>query len=190
MMTAYCVLATRAVVGSGRSPEATTASRPEVERLDAVGEDLPVERLGIDLEERGRLAAMAVYLTQGVDDVLPLHRFEARPGAASRRRRRFARHFRRQVTGLDLVTRRQDHRALDGVEQLAHVAGPRVALDRRERARAEMLLSVGRVRLDEMLREKRDVVGPVAQRWERHGDRVDAVVQVLAELAGAHRLRE
>src|SRR5947209_8664662 len=109
MVTAGRALAARALDGSGRSPETMTASRPEVERLDAVGEDLPVERLGIDLEERGR---------------------------------------------------------------------------------AEVLLPVGRVRLHEMLREKRHVVGPVAQRGERHGDRVDAIVQVLAELAGAHRLRE
>src|SRR5438552_12762331 len=41
-----------------------------------------------------------------------------------------------------------------------------------------------------MLREKGHAVGPVAERGERDGDRVDAIVQVLAELAGAPRLRE
>ena len=44
----------------------------------------------------------------------------------------------------------------------------------------------GRVALQEVLGEQRDVVAPVAQRRDRHGDDVQAVVEVLAEAPLAH----
>src|SRR5919106_1897178 len=95
------------------------ASRPELVRLDAIREDLAVERLGVDLEERGGLAAVAADLPQRADDVLPLDRLQAAAGGPrGARRRGGARHLGRQVAGLDLVASCQDHRPLDRVEQL------------------------------------------------------------------------
>src|SRR5688572_25447272 len=57
----------------GRAPGASA----ELRGGDRVGEDLAVERLGVDRQQRGRLTAMAADLAQGRDDVLALHRLEA-----------------------------------------------------------------------------------------------------------------
>src|SRR5207237_10381170 len=91
---------------------------------------------------------------------------------------------------LDLRAGREDYRALDGVEQLPHVAGPRVGLERREGARAQTLGAVGGIGLDEMLREQRDVLRTLAQRRQGDGDRVGAVIEALAKVAGLHGLGE
>ena len=75
---------------------------------------------------------------------------------------------------------REDHRALDGVEQLAHVAGPGVGL---ERGQARPGRGAWRRRWRCVSRkcsgEQRDVLGALAQRRELDGDRVDPVVEVL-----------
>src|SRR5262244_3729600 len=110
---------------------------------DLVADDFAVERLRIDREERGRLAAVAVHLPQRDDDVLSLHRFETRTRHAERRRRRRrSEYLRRQVSGLDLFTARQDDGALDRVQQLAHVSGPGIRLEGRERGGAQSLGAV------------------------------------------------
>src|SRR5882724_11069310 len=115
----------------GLAPRVTLRPSAELDRHDAVGIDLPVERLGIDREQRGGLAAMAVHLPQDRDDVLAFHRFEA---AAGRGRRRGVRSedLRWKIGGKDLVSLAQDHGALDGMQQLADVARPRVGFERRE----------------------------------------------------------
>src|SRR2546426_7222671 len=82
---------------------------PELLRRDGVRDDLAVERLRIDREERRRLSAMAADLAQRGDDVLALHRLEA----PRRRRRRRAGDARpadlgRQIGRLDLVALAQD----------------------------------------------------------------------------------
>src|SRR5678816_557550 len=80
---------------------------------DAVPLDLPVERLGVDAEQRRGLAAMAADLAQRGDDVLALHVLDAarRAGGGARA----APELVGQVRGLDLVVRGKDHGALDRV---------------------------------------------------------------------------
>src|SRR5262245_43295512 len=67
-----------------REAESTDRRRrlAELLRRHLVGDDLPVEGLGVDLQERGGLAAMTADLLEGAHDVSPLHHFQA-----SRRRR-------------------------------------------------------------------------------------------------------
>src|SRR5437867_10962729 len=169
----------------GQSPRAST----ELFGRNGVGDDLPIEGLGVDGQERGRLAAVAADLAQGREDVLALHRLEA----SGRRRGRWragAQHFGGKIRGLDLVALAQDDRTLDGVEELANVARPGIRLERGERRGAEPLDAVRGVRLHEMIGEEPHVLSPLAQRRDLDGDRVDAVVEVLAELAGFHGLGE
>ncbi len=80
--------------------------------------------------------------------------------------------------------------ALDGVLELAHVARPRVVAEHVEGAARDApraLAVLGGVLLDEVLRERRDVAAPVAQRRERDREDVEPVVQVFAEAAARDR---
>src|SRR5712691_6102088 len=145
------------------------APAPELPKLvgvDAVDEDLAIEGLGIDFEERGGLAAVSADSPQGRDDVLPLHPLEAAGGGGRRGRRPAAGHFGREILGLDLVTFAEDHRALDRVLKLAHVAGPAVALEHGQGRRPEPLDAVGRVALDEVPGEHCDVLAALPQ-WRQ-----------------------
>ena len=78
----------------------------------------------------------------------------------------------------------QHHRALDHVLQLADVARPVVLHQQVERRSGQLetgfavLLAVLR---EEVLREQRDVVLPLAQRRQVDADDVQAVEEVLAE---------
>ena len=109
--------------------------------------------------------------------------------AASRSRVPGARrrvHLLGQVLGVD-------HRALDGhdqplhaVPQLADVARPRVVAEDAHGGAGDLLglAAVPRAGpLEEVLDEQGDVVAPLAERGHAEGDDVEAVVQVLAQLA-------
>jgi len=79
---------------------------------------------------------------------------------------------------------RERDRALHAVLQLTHVPRPRVgekALRRRRRESGYLLPGLRGVHVDEVLRQHQDVAAARAQRRQRHGDDVDAEVQVLAE---------
>ena len=87
--------------------------------------------------------------------------------------------------GLDDVARRQDHRALDQVAQLAHVAGVVVgdagcARSRARSARAGLRMRAAKTR-QEVRRERQDVLAPVAQRRHADVEHVEPVVEVEAE---------
>src|SRR5437870_2761351 len=73
----------RATGRRGLSLRVTRRRSAKLHADDTVRVDLAVERLGIDREQRRRLAAMAIHLPQDRDDVLSLHRFEAPAGAAA-----------------------------------------------------------------------------------------------------------
>ena len=86
----------------------------------------------------------------------------------------------------------RDHRALDDVAQLAHIARPGVLAEQLERRLVDaahlplvLLVELGH----ERLREERDVLGAPAQRRERDRQHVDPVVEILPERAVLHRLR-
>ncbi len=95
-----------------------------------------------------------------------------------------------QVVHLDDVAAAEHHRALDGVLQLAHVAGPGVVLEHAAAASSEKprtaLRVLRRVALQEVLGEQRNVLAPRGQRGDAHLDHVEAVVEVLAEAALLH----
>ena len=94
----------------------------------------------------------------------------------------------REVAGGQRVAFGQQHRALDGVAQLADVARPAVAPAAASCASGAtprtLLLELGVVGVDVELDEPRDVVGAVAQRRQHNRQHVEPVEEVLAELAG------
>ena len=82
---------------------------------------------------------------------------------------------------------RHDDRPLDGVLQLAHVAGPVVGDQRLHRLLGDPGRRRGRRVAElrqEVLHQQRDVVLALSQRRHMDGDHVQAVVQVLAETPG------
>ena len=93
----------------------------------------------------------------------------------------------RDLGGLDHGPVRQHDRPLDGVLQLAHVAGPVVALQRaparRPRRPPPRRPVRGAVLAQEVLDQERDVLAPVAQGRDLDGDDAQAVVEVLLERA-------
>ena len=75
--------------------------------------------------------------------------------------------------------------ALDAVLELADVAGPRVGLqllDGGGRQHQRLLVLIAAEPLDEMRRQHRDVVGPLAQRRNRDRKHRQAEIEILAEL--------
>src|SRR5215471_51277 len=98
----------------------------------------------------------------------------------------------REEDGGDELLVAADDRSLDDVAKLAHVAGPRVVAQAHHRGLihpldlpAVLVVELG----DEGLDEDRDVLSPLAQRWQRNGQHVDPVVEILAERLVPHRLR-
>ena len=84
----------------------------------------------------------------------------------------------------------EDHRALDRVAQLAHVARPRVALEHRGRLRRQLQRPAGGRdggERQETAGQGQDVLPALAQRRHAHLDHVQPVEQVLAEPPGAAR---
>ena len=107
-----------------------------------------------------------------------------RPAIAGRRRRRPSR---RRSAGSIAVPRAIEHGALDDVIQLAHVARPRVAAQRRQRRLGERRRpgGGGAARAARgTLREPHDVVAALAQRRQMDVDRVEPIQQIAAEAAG------
>jgi hypothetical protein len=99
-------------------------------------------------------------------------------------RRGGGRRVERQVRRADDLALRHQDRALDGVVELADVAGPGVAAH----ARRGLLVEPGDrlavaldVLLQEMLGEEVDVLAALAQRRQVDLDRVEAEEEVLAE---------
>ena len=90
------------------------------------------------------------------------------------------------VGRLDHLARREERRLLDDVPELAHVARPVVreeALDpllREAPARRPVAL---RVFAEEAVGDRHHVLAPLAERRERDGEHVEAIVEVLAERA-------
>src|SRR5207249_5425783 len=82
-----------------------------------------------------------------------------------------------------------DHDSLD----LPHVARPFVTRQHLERARRHaphVAVALTRGLPDEVLDEERDVLAPLAERRHVDGHDVQAVVEVLTELARPHRALE
>src|ERR1700722_7797701 len=132
---------------------------------------LVVERAEPDAEPLGGASAVAVRGRDRTLDRAPLELRE-RPLHSHLRLHLLRRVVRRsalldpKVLGLDDGPVGEDHRALQDVSELAHVAGPRLATEPRLRGFRETDTRgpAGRRRelLDERLRERHDVLAPLA----------------------------
>src|SRR5688572_19787581 len=94
---------------------------------------------------------------------------------------------------LKLHAAREDHRALDKIFQLAHVAGPvvfRQSGHRFGRNRIDRLLHASRIFLREVAHQHRNILAPLAQRRNRHRKDVEPIIEIRAELTGCDSLRE
>src|SRR6266481_1326019 len=163
--------------------------------------ELSIDRPRRDAEELRGEVLVALGLAQRLPDHAQLdllHRgpqrdrerasFQWRGEAGRSGRARAPQRF-GEIVEVDLRSPREDHGALDGVLQLAHVARPGIPFEggeRRAGETADRLPVLRRVPADEMFRQQRDVLDAVAQRREDHLDHVEAVVEVLAELPLPH----
>src|SRR5262249_10612260 len=87
----------------------------------------------------------------------------------------------------------QDHRALDGILELANVAWPRIAHQARHRLivhAGHQLPDSASMLLHEMRGEQWNVVGPITQRRHLDRDDVETVIQILLKEAGVDHLHE
>ena len=92
--------------------------------------------------------------------------------------------FRRQILDADFAARRQHRHPPAQIHQLAHVAGPAVGAQprlgiRRQHLRLDTELVRRHVHI--VTEQRRNVLGPRAQRRQLDPDHVEAVIQVLAE---------
>src|SRR5262245_11010003 len=144
-----------------------------------------VERAARESERLRRLAHVALVSLEGAPNQLLLglvQRQVIEGGAAFRRTQA-------EIGRAHLIADREQHRALDRMVQLAHVAGPGMGAQRLQRFGLEpgQPLAVARgMALEEVGGEERDVVAPLAQRRQADLDRVDSEQQVLAEAPHRH----
>jgi hypothetical protein len=118
------------------------------------------------------------FLDEESFDFFQAHLFEAR--------RAFAAGAETEVGGADGLALRHEDRTLDGVIELADVAGPGVRQEGFDGAFFEAgdgLAVVLCVLAEEVGGEDRDVLAAVAERWQADFDGVEAEEQVLAEAA-------
>ena len=98
--------------------------------------------------------------------------------------RALAAHLRGQVVHVDHLARRHDRDPVAHVLDLPHVAWPVLGREELDRALREALAidtQVARALGEEVAREHRDVLAPLAQRRQAKADHVEAVVEVLAK---------
>jgi len=139
----------------------------------------PVAHVALAVRERLRELA--------VERVLP-----ARIGACGFGGARVA-HVGRQIADVDPLSGRHHRQPMADVLELPHVAWERKfgeRLERRFRQRLRINGELARALLQEVTRERRDVLGPLAQRRQAQANDVEPVQQVLAEESLAHALVE
>src|ERR1017187_5960781 len=157
--------------------------------------ELVLQRPAADAQRAGGVLAVAGNVRQRLADQQLLHFRQrcARPHREGRRVAVVIAQEIRQLTHLHFHLAAGNNEALDNVPELAHVARPRKPLTDLQRLGGHPLASplmLRRELLEETLDQQRDVLRPLAQR--RHDNRHDlqAVEEVLAELALRHRLLE
>src|SRR4030095_695933 len=147
-----------------------------------------------DPESLGRSRMAPARALERLDDEDPLglgqglRRPEARRGAQRQARGDVG----RQVVRLDRVGRGEDGAALHGIFELPDIARPRVAEEAFHGGGAQAqdaVLSSGEAG-QEVLGQEGNVLAAFAERWQRHGDHVEAIEEIFAETALADHLRE
>src|SRR5439155_11715396 len=158
---------------------------PSARPLHPVCDELAVERRGIDAQDVARLLLLPPRRVQHLQDVLFLQLLEGErrrvddqaPSVTGPKA-----HLLGQCVGADHAAFVEDERALHHVLQLAHVAWPVVLEQDLHRLLAHVFHPpLGRVPLQEVIHEQRDVVPALAQRRELDRDHVEPVVEVGAE---------
>ena len=139
---------------------------------------------------RSRSTSATVRPTRPRVDGRGRHRRRSARGSCGGRARRWPTCVpsgRRMASGAISGAVRQQHGAMDGVFQLAHIAAPAMAQQqplgrRRDRARYGTPLASAYL-LGEMLGQGADVLGPLAQRGQAQIHDIQAIEQVFAERA-------
>src|SRR3954469_22786178 len=145
------------------------ASRLRSRAFDPEARELPVQRRRIDTEHLGGARLVTAFGLQHPEDVRTLHGFERRIRRRARgneRLRLSLRHALRERADGYLAARRENGRALEGILELADVAGPLILLQDLERAGSERLQRLRAYLgdpMEKMLDENRDVVGTLAE---------------------------
>src|SRR5262245_49242856 len=162
-----------------------------------VSAELVVERLQADAQDLGGLRLVVAVELERPEDDRP---FDVVELGAERERDGLARGLAvavhpggtvRQIAAPDQLGLADDHRALDVVTQLAHVARPRVCdhgLQRRLVDGLDVLVVLGVELVDEGADQQRDVLPPLPERRDVQADDVQPVVEVLAEGPILHAL--
>src|SRR4051812_44152220 len=153
--------------------------------------ELVTQRARADAELLRHFAARAMRGAQRLEDHVAFGTFERvgerrATGHGGIETRRLL--LEQDVFGFDDGTFHEHERALQQVVELAHVAGPRVREQQvggvgRQRGDA---LRQARALLQQVRRERQDVVTTFAQRVEREGEYVEPVIKIFAEPAGGH----
>ena len=179
----------RSGANSSGAPRGKCARRwsPEAARVDPVLADLVVEDpLGGAEQPRG-LGAVPARGLQRVQRSGPSRTAATASSSEARGHRAGGLgglQGGRQVVAVDDAAVADQHRALDDVLQLAHVAGPVVAdqhVDGGGGDAPDALAVLARVLGEEVVGEQQDVRLPLAQRRHEDGEDVEPVVEVLAE---------
>src|SRR5262249_46839098 len=149
------------------------------------------ERVGVEAEDPGGAVGALDHAARRPERVQDVGLLEIRQGPRRGRRRLAGLAVRAREVAVELQHRAlaEDRRPLDDVLQLADVSGPAVRPQLLHAAAAQAL-----DRLPETLREpreeepdeQRNVLGPVAQWRDRHGNYVEAVQQVRPETSLGH----
>src|SRR6266496_16615 len=161
-------------------------------RLVDGGAQLAVEGSQADSEHVGGLALVRARFGDDLHDMLAL---EPTHGSAeiTRERPGRARQVPRHVLQRDQVAAAEDHRPLQDVLQLAHVALPRLTDERPERIplhAEEPRAELGVEPVDEMVDQERDVAATLAQGGELEVQDVQPVEEIRAEAAARDFGRE
>src|SRR5262245_11742753 len=186
---------TGTVWGSGSiSDDLRGAPAARTRNADAVGEDLALQRSHADAQGARRMRAVAVVAQECHAYEIALHLFEGDPDARAQALRSL--HVlpadpRRQIDLADRVPRVRDRRALQHILQLAHVTGPRVALQtanglRGQAARPQAVVAPDLVEDDP--RQVGDILLPLAQRRHANGDDLEPEIEILAKTTVAYQL--
>src|SRR5690554_7329988 len=157
----------------------------------AVRLQLVAHRLDVDAELTCSRGLVVPDTSKGLEDQCPLRFRERDPGteADAPVTAALAAQVRRKVAWLDPARTRDDHRTLDHVPQLAHVARPRRIPQDLHRLRAHTMnaRAVLRVELaDEVLREQRNVAAALPQRRQHDREHAQPVDRKSTRLNSSH----
>src|SRR5688572_6719526 len=136
--------------------------------------DAPLKIVGLAAQKPGSVHHVPARLFQRSADCLLLKRLECLPKLGYRGRyvTGLLKDFRGQILRTKAVRCPKDHGPTNGATEFSDISRPRVLLQHADRlrvGRAELTLSLALVFLKEKGREQRDVVQPLSERRQLHG---------------------